>query len=79
MNQPNSIEASLRVVATFFDKFGAPVEGHAREDLTREQRSQIERLAAGDLSDEERETIVPLLIRNEAAIELLAATVPGDR
>ena len=67
-----SLESALNLVANFADKFAVAVEGHAREELTSEQKSQLESLARGELSDEHRPAVVELLARNEAAMEFLA-------
>ena len=71
MSQPPSLEEDFHLLAEFLGKFGAPAEGHAREKLTSEEEGQLRKLAAGELDEEERKALIPLLIRNVTAMEFL--------
>ena len=65
-------EEDFRVLADFMERFAVPAEGHAREDLTTEEEEQLRLLAAGELDEAGRAKVVPLLARNETAMEFLA-------
>lgn len=59
------------MITKFLDALARPVEGFGREELTVVQEEQLTRLAAGELEAEERSALVPLLLRNEVAMEFL--------
>lgn len=65
-------EEDFRILAEFMERFAIPAEGHARENLTAEQEDLLRRLAAGELDAESRAALIPLLARNEIAMEFLA-------
>ena len=72
MKDPHTSDQSARILAEFFDKFARPVEGFAREDLTLEQEDLLRRLVNGELDEQARSALIPLLARNERAMEFLA-------
>ena len=65
-------DVSLDLLARFADAFAVPAEGYAREPLTPEQEESLRKLAAGELDAEARSRLIPLLARNECALEFLA-------
>lgn len=72
MENPHTPDQSAHILAEFFDKFARPVEGFAREELTPEQEELLRRLASGELDEETRSALIPLLAGNERAMEFLA-------
>lgn len=68
----NTEEDELGVLDHFLGLFGAEVIPHAREELNEDQKKQLRQLSAGQLDDDERKTLIPLLAKNEVAMEYLA-------
>ncbi len=62
----------LGTIARFLESLALSAEGHGRESLSPEDEAQLRRLAAGELSEDERSILIPLLAHNEVAMELLA-------
>jgi len=60
------------ILLRFARSFGDDALGHAREPLSADERRALEELAAGGLSDEQRQSLISLLSRNEEAVEFLA-------
>lgn len=72
MESSHSSDQSARILAAFCDKFAAPVQGFAREELTTDQKDLLAKLANGELDERTRQALVPLLAKNEMAMEFLA-------
>ena len=72
MEEPHTDDQSARILAEFFDKFAIPVQGDAREELTAEQIDLLRKLADGGMDEQTRATLIPLLAKNEVAMEFLA-------
>ena len=72
MDQSHSSDQSARILAKFCDKFAAPVQGFAREELTADQKGLLAKLANGELDESTRQALIPLLAKNELAMEFLA-------
>lgn len=70
-HEPN-IDDPLALLTRFADAFALPAAAHAREELTPEQEEALRKLAAGELDAKQRARLVPLLARNECALEFLA-------
>ena len=68
----HSADQSARILAQFCDKFAAPVQGFAREELTADQKNLLAKLASGGLDEPTRQALIPLLAKNELAMEFLA-------
>ena len=47
-------------------------QGDAREELTAEQIDLLRKLADGGMDEQTRATLIPLLAKNEVAMEFLA-------
>ena len=73
MKTPHTADQSARILTEFLDKFTLPVRGFAREELTADQEDLLRRLASGELDEKTRNTLIPLLAKNELAMEFLAA------
>lgn len=58
-------------LAAFLALFGDEVQAHGREDLSEEEKKALRKLAAGDLNEEGRKALIPLLAQNEVAMEYL--------
>ena len=56
----------------FMKAFGQSAAARGREELTEEQKALLKELAAGSLGTEARTKLVPLLAKNEVAMEYLA-------
>lgn len=69
----------LRILIDFLGAFGLSAVAHAREELTDQEKRGIQDLSRGELTAEQRSSLVPLLAKNENAIELLAALLKKDR
>lgn len=70
--------SALDLIARFVDVFTLPVEAHLREALRPEDEEALRKLAAGELDAQQRALIVPLLARNECALEFLASIVKEE-
>lgn len=73
MNAEHPSNDDLKVLHDFLGAFDLSALAHARVDLTAQEARGIEDLARGELSQEQRSALVPLLAKNENAIELLAS------
>jgi len=72
MTAPNpSDEPFVRKIDSFLKVFGTEVQARGREELSEYQELQLQRLADGDLDEQERKDLIPLLIHNENAMEYL--------
>ena len=65
----------LSMVARFYESLALAAEGHGREQLSSEDEAQLNKLAGGELSEEERSQLIPLLAHNELAMEHLAKQI----
>lgn len=65
-------DLDLGILEQFLATFGTEITPHARIELTKEEKDELIKLAAGVLDDERRKELVPLLMKNEIAIEFLA-------
>lgn len=74
-----SSDGDLKILNNFLGAFDVAALAHARVDLTDQEKRDIEDLARGELSAGQRSSLVPLLARNENAIELLAEHLRKDR
>lgn len=74
-----SSDGDLKILNNFLGAFDVSALAHARVELTDREKRDIEELSRGELSDAKRSSLVPLLARNENAIELLAALLKKDR
>ena len=72
MNATPNLEGNFDTLVGFFDHFGAPAEGFSSDPLSDDQRTQLEALARGDLGDDARKALIPLLISNNEALSFLA-------
>ncbi len=70
--------SDFRVFGVFLRRFEVPAAGRAREGLTPEEKAKTEALARGELDEDERRDLAPLLSRNESALEYLASLIKGD-
>lgn len=73
-----SDQDDFRILADFLDAFGTAAQGHARSELKDEEKARLDRLVRGDLEDEERRELVPLLMHNEVAMEFVAEKALGQ-
>ena len=64
----NTIEDLLR----FMSKFHGEAEGRARTELSDDDKAVLTALAEGKADEGQRETAIPLLSKNEMAMEYLA-------
>lgn len=69
---------SLDDIGRFLAAFETPATGHARAELTDEQKLLIQALARGELAEDARRGLLPLLSSNETAIEYLARLATSD-
>ncbi|MCW1925176.1 hypothetical protein OKA05_21630 [Luteolibacter arcticus] len=73
MNAEHPPNDDLKVLHDFLGAFDQSALAHARADLTDEEKREIEGLAQGQLTPEQRSSLLPVLATNENAIELLAS------
>jgi hypothetical protein len=66
-------EDDFQIIAGFLDAFAVAAEGHARNVLSAEDEEALQKLARGELDDDERQPLVSLLAGNEVAMEYLVA------
>lgn len=78
MTADRSPVPSLDDIGRFLSAFEAPATGHARAELTGEQKLLIQAMARGELGEEERRGLLPLLSSNEVALEYLAYLATSD-
>lgn len=71
MTPDPSTEPFVKKIDSFLKVFGTEVQAHGREELSELEELQLRRLAAGELDDEERKRLIPLLVHNEQAMEYL--------
>ena len=64
-------DLDLGILGRFLATFGTEITPHARIELTEEEKEELIKLAAGELDHERRKELVPLLMKNEIAIEFL--------
>lgn len=66
------MENPLETLLSFYDFFQTDAEPRGRFELSEMEKDKLERLANGQLCEREREEIIPLLAKNEVAMEFLA-------
>lgn len=78
--EPSSPQQDLDIISRFLAALDRPAAGHARAELTPAQRAEIEALARGQLDGDaqRRSALVPLLCRNETAIEYLTSLLKSQ-
>lgn len=59
------------VLAQFLESLGPEVSGHASSPVTDEQMARIEKFAQGELSADERASLLPDILGNEKALHEL--------
>ena len=63
----------IAVLAQFLESLGPEVSGRSGESapLTDEQREKIRQFAAGNLSAEQRDAILPSILESDSALSVL--------
>lgn len=65
-------ENDFESVFQFLEKFESGVEMRGRDELAEVEQEALKKLALGQLDPGARSTLIPLLIKNEVAMEFLA-------
>ncbi len=65
------MNTDFAVLAQFLDSLSPEVSARSSNPLSSEQVEQIKAFAAGKLSDEARETLLPSILDNEKALHEL--------
>ena len=70
------MENEFALLSQFLEELGPEVLGHAANlPVTEDQLEQITKFAAGTLSAQEREELLPTLIENEQALHDLVQAI----
>jgi hypothetical protein len=77
MKQDSMTHPQLEVISGFLRHFDLPAVGHSGDELTADERRQIEALANGELGPAERQRLVPFLSANDQALAYLARLAKG--
>lgn len=59
------------ILAQFLENLGPEVSGHSSNPLSETQIEMIQKFAQGQLSDEDRENLLPEILGNETALHEL--------
>lgn len=77
MTAPNDPDSSLQLMNTFLSRFHVEAVAHGDEELSEQEKSKLTLLANGDLPDDERKALLPLL-SNRQALEFLSTQVKSS-
>ena len=68
-----------QMLKAFLGTFDDEAQARGREELSEEDKEGLRQLASGELGEKEQEKLVPLLIKNELAMEFLAREIDGKK
>ena len=68
---PKKMDNDFEILSNFLDSVEPEVSGRSAAPVSDADRSRIEQFARGQLSDSERDALLPSLAENETALQLL--------